>query len=642
MNLLVDSTIKVSVVVLLAFAAPALLRRQSAALRHWVLSVGIVCAAAMPLLGLVVPSWHLSMGLSSPAPVTQPIDSITAPVEQATTSAAASSSRLRPLSNRDQTVNVRQLLWPMWMGGVAICFGLLGVGIARLASVASRSERVVGGKWVELTEGISRAYNLRRPVRVLKSDHPTLLVAWGLARPKVLLPAEAGDWPEDRIHVVLRHELAHIQRGDWVVQIAAETLRSVFWFNPLLWIACRRLRRESEHACDDAVLNAGVNGPEYAAHLVDLARAFNEHRRTWLPAPAMARPSSLQRRISAMLNSELNHHPITRSARLAIASAVVAITLPMAGIATSAQTGSAAFTGFVFDSTDAVIPEVTFTLVPTSADPIFNSPNFRSSQPMQMRFTNGSLPDALDVFARLADVEISFDPSIADKKITVRFDGMTPQQAVDDILATNQLSYRVVRERSIVVFPDPNNLKYLARSDRAGYFQFVGLPPGTYFLQARVAGFTTVQDNVMLSEGQTVQRNLTLQVGSVEETITVTRGNGPEATPLSATTEVQPQREPCVGSPVGGRILPPTKIRDVRPQFPENLTDSGVEGRVVLAARIGTDGFVKEARAVPPVNPNLANAAMAAVNQWQFTPTFLNCAPVEVNMTVTVTFNPQR
>ena len=52
----------------------------------------------------------------------------------------------------------------------------------------------------------------------------------------------------------------------------------------------------------------------------------------------------------------------------------------------------------------------------------------------------------------------------------------------------------------------------------------------------------------------------------------------------------------------------------------------------------GIHGFVKDVRPTLPVDLTLANAAMAAVSQWQFTPTLLNCVPVEVNMTATVTF----
>src|SRR5690606_18119326 len=99
----------------------------------------------------------------------------------------------------------------------------------------------------------------------------------------VLLP-EAVDWPEERIRAVLLHELAHIRRNDWLVQLLAGVLRAVYWFNPLVWLACARLRLESERACDDAVIGHGVNRTAYAAQLLALARAVNPRMPDGLPA----------------------------------------------------------------------------------------------------------------------------------------------------------------------------------------------------------------------------------------------------------------------------------------------------------------------------------------------------------------------
>ena len=145
----------------------------------------------------------------------------------------------------------------------------------------------------------------------------------GSSRPKVILPSAADAWTEERARVVLSHELAHIRRGDWIVQLSAELLRAFYWFNPLLWIACRRLRLESEHACDDEVMRRGVEGTDYATHLIDLARALNQRRHMWFPAPAMARPSSLERRVRAMLNNGLDRGSISGGTRAAIFAAAV-------------------------------------------------------------------------------------------------------------------------------------------------------------------------------------------------------------------------------------------------------------------------------------------------------------------------------
>ena len=134
---------------------------------------------------------------------------------------------------------------------------------------------------------------------------------------------------------MLSHELAHIRRGDWIVQLSAELLRAFYWFNPLLWVACRRLRLESEHACDDEVMSRGVDGTDYATHLIELARALNQRRYIWFPAPAMARPSSLERRVRAMLTNSLDRGPISGGTRAAIFVLLFAVTAAVA----AAQSG---------------------------------------------------------------------------------------------------------------------------------------------------------------------------------------------------------------------------------------------------------------------------------------------------------------
>lgn len=89
---------------------------------------------------------------------------------------------------------------------------------------------------------------------------------------------------------------------------------------------------------------------------------------------------------------------------------------------------------------------------------------------------------------------------------------------------------------------------------------------------------------------------------------------------------------------VGGGIREPKKIKDVKPVYPAIAQTSGVSGIVILEVIIDRDGYVRDARILRSV-PLLDEAAIDAVRQWQFTPTLLNGAPVEVIMTVTVNFS---
>jgi TonB family protein len=558
-------TIKVSLILLAGLAVAALLQRRSAAVRHWVLAAALACAAATPALEAVVPSWHVHFDPPSRVRAVIAIGALTEtrPQQRADAVQDGNAGPLRFLMASAGAI---------WPAGTAVSVGILLVGLLRLAWLASRAEQIRRGTWAELAEEISREYGLRRRVALLQSDHPTLLVTWGLARPKVLLPLGARGWTPDRVRLVLGHELAHIQRHDWVVQMAAELLRSIYRFNPLLWIACRRLRREGEQACDDAVLNLGIEGTAYASELVDLARAFNRYRRAWSPAPAMARPSSLERRIRSMLNAHLNRRPITRAACLVSAIALLTITLPIAGFGVFAQTGPAALSGSAIDSIGRILPELRIVLS-----------NLQSQE------------------------------------------------------------------------------KRETRSDSAGRFEFAGLPAGDYLLEAEMPGLTA-EDRLTLRGGEHVRHDVALQIGSVQETIHVSDGEAlppppPPPPPPPAPTPSRrlappapppppppgqsvnpPDFDPCSQSLVGGCVTPPTKVRDVKPRYPENRRGSGAALQV--EGRVGTDGFLKDLRVLAPADAEFANAALEAIRQWQFTPTRLDGVPMEVRMRVSVTFSP--
>jgi protein TonB len=95
----------------------------------------------------------------------------------------------------------------------------------------------------------------------------------------------------------------------------------------------------------------------------------------------------------------------------------------------------------------------------------------------------------------------------------------------------------------------------------------------------------------------------------------------------------------CKVASTGGNIVPPTKLKDVYPEYPQHLRGSAaVAGTVILDARIGPDGFVRDVKVLRSVHPDLDQAAIEAVRGWEFDSTLLNCVPVEVAMTVTVNF----
>jgi TonB family protein len=253
----------------------------------------------------------------------------------------------------------------VWIAGVGVSLAILLFGVMWLVWLESRG-RDAGSAWQHAGDDLRAQLGIRTRVRITITRHPALLVTWGAIAPVILLPAGAESWPEERIRLVLAHELAHLARRDWLIQLLAEIGRAVNWFNPLFWMACARLRRESEYACDDVVLDLGISGTSYASHLIDLARSFSVYGRTWLPAPPIARPSTLERRVRAMLNPQVDRRPVSRLRRAALAIMLIAVAVPIAAVTSSAGAPG----GVLRDPMGRVLPGATVRLSAIGTDAI--------------------------------------------------------------------------------------------------------------------------------------------------------------------------------------------------------------------------------------------------------------------------------
>jgi hypothetical protein len=174
---------------------------------------------------------------------------------------------------------------------------------------------------------------LNRHVLLLEGVQGQSPMTWGHGRPVLLLPPDASQWPEDRLRSVVLHELAHIERSDWLVSVFAQFATALFWFNPAVWLIARLMEAESETAADDRVLALGISGPQYASHLLALVRQLSGAKSADRAGIAMARNARLDGRICAILESRR----CRRSARGFVAlgwAACIAAAVTLVGTAT--------------------------------------------------------------------------------------------------------------------------------------------------------------------------------------------------------------------------------------------------------------------------------------------------------------------
>ena len=169
----------------------------------------------------------------------------------------------------------------------------------------------------------------------------------------------------------------------------------------------------------------------------------------------------------------------------------------------------------------------------------------------------------------------------------------------------------------------------VARSGAAGEYQFASVPAGKYDIEVQAPGFARYQQpGLALNQGTPLHMDIKLDVGSVSETVDIV-GKGP--LPVSSGP---PQR-----IRVGGNVQATKLVRMTKPVYPAAAQSAGIEGSVLLRAVISMQGNLLGVAVInTSVDPELAQAAMNAVNQWQYEPTLLNGAPVEVVTTITVNF----
>jgi len=172
---------------------------------------------------------------------------------------------------------------------------------------------------------------LPRGPQVLLSPECAGPVTWGVLRPVILLPDDALDWPQPKLEAALRHELAHVNARDCLVQTLALLTCALYWPNPLVRRAADSLRREAEAAADDVVLASGVRPSDYASLLLDLANDWAETHRSELEM-AMASPPILTERVQSILSPDASRTGATAmdTFKLALVGAAALAALALA------------------------------------------------------------------------------------------------------------------------------------------------------------------------------------------------------------------------------------------------------------------------------------------------------------------------
>lgn len=319
---------KATIILLAALGVTLLMQRASAGARHlvWLVTLGSLLvvpalAAWSPLRVALLPAAATvseftgapTAGTSSTVSATIIMNGSGAPDASANSHARQAISvsngvAAQPEVPRMDMVTVLLLIW----GAVAfaILASLAGAAIA-LRRIVLRSQPVTDEKWLAILWEVSDRFGLSEPPALLRSDATQMPFACGVLHPTIVLPSESDEWTLERRRAVMLHELAHVTRHDLLGHTLGRVVSAFYWFHPLVWTAAKRLRSESERACDDLALACGTVPSDYAEHLLDIVTSARRVR-TPAVALAMARRKEFEGRMLAILDPEVARANLSR------------------------------------------------------------------------------------------------------------------------------------------------------------------------------------------------------------------------------------------------------------------------------------------------------------------------------------------
>ncbi len=163
------------------------------------------------------------------------------------------------------------LTWIMavWSLGVVVCSLRPLLGWHTLWRLKRVGVKPVSDDVLAAMRRVTERLGLRRAVTVLQSTLAQVPVVVGYLRPVVLLPVSLmTSLPAEQLEAILAHELAHVRRHDFVVNLLQTLVETFFFYHPAVWWLSHQIRVEREHCCDDLVVASFGNRVEYGRALL--------------------------------------------------------------------------------------------------------------------------------------------------------------------------------------------------------------------------------------------------------------------------------------------------------------------------------------------------------------------------------------
>jgi beta-lactamase regulating signal transducer with metallopeptidase domain len=285
---------KATLILIAALVVTRLTRTARASARHLVIASSFAALIALPVLLAAAPAVTIDVPVTPSVPATATETTFSSPARAPIATANDAAGAALP------AISIANVLRATWLAGT-IAFLIPVAAVLWRLSMIRRTGLPTAWRRDEVAQ-LARERGVTKPVEVVEHEAVPGPMTFGINRPVIVLPPDAREWSDAELRRALMHELEHIQRGDWIMQIVARVVAACYWFHPMVWTAWRRLCLEAERSCDDAVVMT-EEGADYAEQLVTLAQRMSAT--PVQPLLGMANRSDLSTRVTAVLDERL-------------------------------------------------------------------------------------------------------------------------------------------------------------------------------------------------------------------------------------------------------------------------------------------------------------------------------------------------
>jgi uncharacterized protein (TIGR03435 family) len=209
----------------------------------------------------------------------------------------------------------------IWMIGVLLLSARTAGGWMGVRNL-KRGAGPADAELEQIVSRLKRSLRVSAPVRLGTSAMVRVPTVIGWLRPYIILPVTAlTGLSEPQLAAILAHELAHIRRHDYLLNLLQTVIETVLFYHPAVWWVGRQMRLEREHCCDDLAVAACGSAFEYASALAEM-----EQLRDRVPTPALAANGG---ELLGRIRRVLGHEDLASQPMGAIAAA--ALVLMIAG-----------------------------------------------------------------------------------------------------------------------------------------------------------------------------------------------------------------------------------------------------------------------------------------------------------------------